>query len=193
MDDAINDGVINGKATNGIYVVHERVRDPKHRPLLLVRPYPHENGDIRCCKVPKSDDFGSFLVGDDYLENLNDLLTGYHGNIFLFEERGRDEKALEELEAYYIGGTEKSDFGLSVLLMGELTPPLEGNLETNFEKFILRLRNSSTKKGKGVLLAGGPVQYEKKGKEFTGCLGELYVELKKEGIRGGFVKGCCYS
>ena len=180
------------QANRGILKIASR--DDSHpligpsRLIVLVRPFDFSQS------VHDSYPHGTYipgvLEGEEYLDALETTLyTDYGaGDIFIFGHNDQIDSTRDGLED--IGALEGSHNVYFVPIS-----PGEGSLEgrslANFSKVSRFLRNLSSQR---VGFAGGPIMHKGRlRKKYSGCLGEVFTGLRKEGVRGSLLRGACFT
>jgi hypothetical protein len=150
-------------------------------PLILVHPFYYGSDDRN------SSYYELFFEGnywwnmprENYLENMRKFLSTFQGNIYLYESEINFPHSLGVLKQ-----TRKSLEGVYFLKTMTHSNVSESILKRFKDISILR------EISRNFLFAGGRVvQYSK---TIEGCLGGLVSSLSNNGVRGKFVKGCCF-
>jgi hypothetical protein len=181
------------QANRGILKVASRDKFPEFirskKLIVLVRPFDFDSSthDI----YPYGQYVPGVMSGEGYLDALEtSLYTDYHGgDLFVFDHESQFESTEEGLEE--IGAL---DGGHNVYFV-PVSPgdtPLEGRSPVCFSRVSKFLKNLSNQRAG---FAGGPIMPEKRKlrRKYSGCLGDVFEGLKREGIRGRLLRGVCFT
>jgi hypothetical protein len=130
------------------------------------------------------------IGGIGYPEALETAFyTDYgHGDVFVFEDKDKFDSTQEGLEEFGVFDGRHNVYFVPIS-PGESS--IEGRSSACFPRVSKFLRNLS---GRGVDFAGGPIKRNGKLiKTYSGCLGEVFQGLRREGIRGSLLRDVCFT